>query len=85
MCGRFVIASSPQILVDRFGVREERVGEREPDYNVTPRAVVPVVRERPPPRDAGPGPTTRVLSPLRWGLVPSWAESPAIGLRFPGE
>ena len=67
------------MLVDRFGVEESAIGEREPDYNVTPRAVVPVVRERPPRRDAGPGPTTRVLSPLRWGLVPSWAESPAIG------
>ena len=88
MCGRFVVASSPQLLVDRFGVEEDAVGEREPDYNVTPRAVVPVVRERPP-RRSGAGAdaatratTTRVLSPLRWGLVPSWAESPAIGDRM---
>jgi putative SOS response-associated peptidase YedK len=75
VCGRFVTASSPQLLVDRFGVQEDLVGPREPDYNVTPRAVVPVVRERP--RTA-----TRVLSPLRWGLVPSWASSPAIGDRM---
>jgi putative SOS response-associated peptidase YedK len=75
MCGRFVIASSPQLLVDRFGVEEDAVGEREPDYNVTPRAIVPVVRERP-------RPATRVLSPLRWGLVPSWADSPSIGDRM---
>ncbi|HEX5586571.1 MAG TPA: SOS response-associated peptidase [Acidimicrobiia bacterium] len=82
MCGRFVTASSPQLLVDRFGVDDDQVGDREPDYNVTPRAVVPVVRERPPRRDAEPGPTRRVLSELRWGLVPSWAESPAIGDRM---
>jgi putative SOS response-associated peptidase YedK len=88
MCGRFVVASSPQLLVDRFGVEEDTVGEREPDYNVTPRAIVPVVRERPPRRDAPPDSddptpaTTRVLSPLRWGLVPSWADSPAIGDRM---
>ncbi|MFI5045440.1 MAG: SOS response-associated peptidase [Acidimicrobiia bacterium] len=83
MCGRFVIASSPQLLVDRFGVEDDQVGAREPDYNVTPRAVVPVVRERPPRRDGDDpnGPTKRVLSPLRWGLVPSWADSPAIGDR----
>ena len=87
MCGRFVVASSPQLLVDRFGVEQDAVGEREPDYNVTPRAVVPVVRERV--HRPGPGaepdevfPPTRVLSPLRWGLVPSWAESPAIGDRM---
>ena len=44
MCGRFVSASSPQALVDRFGVEETSVEEREPDYNVTPRAMVPIVR-----------------------------------------
>jgi len=75
MCGRFVQASSPELLAERFGVGEIDVdGEREPDYNVTPRAWVPVVRERR--RDQ---PTTRVLSLVRWGLVPSWAKSPAIG------
>jgi putative SOS response-associated peptidase YedK len=87
MCGRFVVASSPQLLVDRFGVEQDAVGEREPDYNVTPRAEVPVVRERRPRRseeaeDVDGGSTTRVLSSLRWGLVPSWADSPAIGDRM---
>ena len=83
MCGRFVSASSPQLLVDRFGIEDDQVGEHEPDYNVTPRAVVPVVRERPPRRNAPDpdAPATRTLSPLRWGLVPSWADSPAIGDR----
>jgi putative SOS response-associated peptidase YedK len=78
MCGRFVSVSSPQSLVDRFGVEESAVEPREPDYNVTPRALVPIVRERPARRGAE-GPTKRVLTPVRWGLVPSWAESTAIG------
>lgn len=78
MCGRFVAVSSPQLLVDRFGVEETALEQREPDYNVTPRALVPVVRERPP-RKGVEGPTVRVLSLVRWGLVPSWAESTAIG------
>ena len=79
-----MVASSPQLLVDRFGVEDDTVGAHEPDYNITPRAVVPVVRERPPRRDA-PDPTapaTRVLSPLRWGLVPSWAGDPRAGDRM---
>jgi putative SOS response-associated peptidase YedK len=76
MCGRFVSASSPQILVDRFAVAESTIDAREPDYNVTPRAWVPAVRER-----ARDDPPTRVLSLLRWGLVPSWAKSPAVGDR----
>jgi putative SOS response-associated peptidase YedK len=76
MCGRFVAVSSPQLLVARFGVDESTVGGHQPDYNVTPRAMVPIVRER---RRRDEDVTTRVLSTVRWGLVPSWAESPAIG------
>jgi putative SOS response-associated peptidase YedK len=76
MCGRFVSASSPQILAERFGVAEITIEPREPDYNVTPRAWVPAVRER-----ARDDPPTRVLSLLRWGLVPSWAKSPSVGDR----
>jgi putative SOS response-associated peptidase YedK len=76
MCGRFVSASSPQILAERFAVAESTIDAREPDYNVTPRAWVPAIRER-----ARDDPPTRVLSLLRWGLVPSWAKSPAVGDR----
>jgi putative SOS response-associated peptidase YedK len=77
-----VSVSSPQRLVERFGVEESAVEAWEPDYNVTPRAVVPIVRERPPRKalgDPAPGTTRRVLTMVRWGLVPSWAESTAIG------
>ncbi len=73
MCGRFVSASSPALLADRFAVEEvdASVGEvPAPDYNVAPRRNVLVVRERD---------DHRVLSRLRWGLVPSWAKDPRIG------
>ncbi len=76
MCGRFVAASSPALLADRFAVDEvdASVGlEPEPDYNVSPRRGVLVVRER----DG-----ERVLSRLRWGLVPSWAKDPSVGDRM---
>ena len=75
MCGRFVTASSPALLADRFAVDEidESVGEPEPDYNVAPRREVMVVRERD---------DQRVLSRLRWGLVPSWAKDVKIGDRM---
>jgi putative SOS response-associated peptidase YedK len=78
VCGRFVSVSSPQLLVERFGVEETAVETREPDYNVTPRAMVPIVRERAPRRGED-GPTKRWLTMVRWGLVPSWAQSLAIG------
>jgi putative SOS response-associated peptidase YedK len=67
VCGRFVAVSSPALLAERFAVDEIGVTDGDAHYNVAPRAVVSVVRER---RAAGP---RRVLSPLRWGLVPSWA------------
>jgi len=73
MCGRFVSASSPALLADRFAVDEvdASVGEvPAPDYNVAPRRNVLVVREHD---------DHRVLSRLRWGLVPSWAKDPKIG------
>ncbi len=71
--------SSPQLLVERFGVEETTVEQREPDYNVTPRAMVPDRPGATTRRRARTGPPTRVLSMVRWGLVPSWAESTAIG------
>jgi putative SOS response-associated peptidase YedK len=79
VCGRFVATSSPELLAERFGVDEVRLGEAGeavvPSWNVAPRAIVAAVRVRS--RDG-----LRVLSGLRWGLVPSWAEGPAIGDRL---
>jgi putative SOS response-associated peptidase YedK len=77
MCGRFVAASSPTLLAERFHVDEQRDTDGPADYNVAPRANVLVVRDR-----AGDDTTTRVLSRLRWGLVPSWANDPSIGDRM---
>jgi putative SOS response-associated peptidase YedK len=77
MCGRFVAAASPTLLAERFHVDEQRATDGDADYNVAPRADILVVRDR---RDTDP--VTRVLSRLRWGLVPTWAEDPAMGDRM---
>ncbi len=75
MCGRFVQASPPAVLADRFAVDEIAIADQPaPDYNVTPRAEVPAVVQR----AAG----HRTLELMRWGLVPSWADSPAVGDRL---
>jgi putative SOS response-associated peptidase YedK len=70
MCGRYVSVSSPTILAERFHVEEVRTGETEANYNVTPRAEVPVVAE-----SLG----KRVLDLVRWGLVPPWAKTISAG------
>jgi len=75
VCGRFVQTTPPAVLAEQFGVAEiiDEL-ENRPDWNVTPRRRVPVVREREPGR--------RVLEPMRWGLVPRWAKDPGIGDRL---
>lgn len=74
VCGRYVTASSTALLAERFGVDEIRVPDSalEPNYNVTPRAEVPIVAV-----SRG----VRVLDTVRWGLVPAWAADPRIGDR----
>ena len=73
MCGRFVAASSPQLLAERFDVDEVDVDAAEPDYNVAPTEPIMVVRQRE---------DRRVLSRVRWGLVPSWAKDPSVGYKM---
>lgn len=73
MCGRYVQASSPALLAERFDADDVRVEEHEPDFNVTPRRDVPIV--------AATG-EHRVLDSVRWGLVPSWAKDVSIGDRL---
>jgi putative SOS response-associated peptidase YedK len=68
-----VSVSSPTILAERFAVTEVRAEATEPNYNVTPRADVPVVAE---------SQGQRVLDVVRWGLVPSWAKDLSIGDRL---
>lgn len=72
MCGRFVAASSPTLLAERFHVDDVQADD-EASYNVAPRALVMAVRQRD---------DTRVLSRLRWGLVPSWAKDVSMGDRM---
>ena len=74
MCGRFVQASSPALLLAQFGAFEAVADLADPDYNVTPRREVTVVLNAP----AG----ERVIDRLRWGLVPRWAKDKSIGDRL---
>jgi putative SOS response-associated peptidase YedK len=81
VCGRFVTASSPALIADRFAVDEVDetvVPDPEPDYNVSPRRNVLAVRAR----ATEDGEPERVLSRLRWGLVPSWAKELKVGDRM---
>jgi putative SOS response-associated peptidase YedK len=56
------------------------VGDHAPDYNVAPGKQVAAVVSRPP-LSAG-GRRRRECRLLRWGLVPSWAQTPDQGARL---
>lgn len=71
MCGRFGLTRPDRLDLQRFGVGE--MPPQVPRFNITPGTDILVVRERK---------GTTKADMLRWGLVPSWAEDPAIGHRM---
>jgi putative SOS response-associated peptidase YedK len=73
MCGRYTLKTSAEVLAEHFELPE--VPWFEPRYNIAPTQPVAVVR-------AGFEGGGRELSMLRWGLIPSWADDPAIGNRM---
>ena len=83
MCGRYASTRSPEDLAQLFRVTEWHPEEAlEPSWNVAPTDDVWAVLERRP-RGAGEdAPPARMLRPLRWGLVPSWAKDPRTGARL---
>ncbi|WP_035772497.1 SOS response-associated peptidase [Arthrobacter sp. Br18] len=79
MCGRFVIAGSKADLIAAFDVDDAPDDDIHPSWNVAPTDAVHVVVER---LDPETGELTRRLETARWGLVPSWSKSPAVGARM---
>lgn len=69
MCGRFTLRTSPQRLLEGFGVS---FPEFPPRYNIAPTQLVLAIR-------ATQEGTGRQAAALRWGLVPSWAKDLKIG------
>jgi putative SOS response-associated peptidase YedK len=73
MCGRYTLRKSAREVAEAFGLAE--IAPLEPRYNIAPSQSVPVVRLEP-------TEDSRRLDLLRWGLIPSWADDPAIGNRM---
>ena len=67
MCGRFSLQTPVPDLAELFDADASGVGERAARYNVAPTDEVITVRA-----DA----RGRRLVPVRWGLIPNWAEDP---------
>jgi putative SOS response-associated peptidase YedK len=75
MCGRFAAVAPTGELLERFHAAPAgEVEDHVPSWNVAPSLPVRTVIHH---RRQG-----RVLAYLKWGLVPHWAEDPAIGNRL---
>ncbi len=65
MCGRYRLSRRKQLVEEYFDASGD--DDWIPRYNIAPTQPVPVIRQHPKePR--------RVLSLMRWGLVPSWSK-----------
>jgi len=73
MCGRFTLGATATDLATQFNLAT--VPTWTPRYNIAPTQEVLVVRQ-PSPQ------ASREACLHRWGLLPSWANDPAIGTRL---
>jgi putative SOS response-associated peptidase YedK len=69
MCGRFTLTSIDG-LIEEFGLIQQP-SSFTPRFNIAPSQSAAVIDNRP--REQ------RVLTSMRWGLVPYWAKDPTIG------
>jgi len=71
MCGRFTLRSSNKDIAEAFGVLA--ADDLAAHYNIAPSHQVAAVRAVA---------SVRQLAFLQWGLIPAWADDPAIGNRL---
>ena len=75
MCGRFTLASDPNLLYGIFD-NPQLPMEFTPRYNITPTQDVAVIANT---EDKG---DRNKVELFHWGLIPSWAKDPKIGSRM---
>jgi putative SOS response-associated peptidase YedK len=75
MCGRFTLRAPASVIAEQFMLFE--LPPFAARFNIAPTQLAPVIRLQP-----GLAVQQRELVWLRWGLVPSWANDPAIGNRL---
>ena len=81
MCGRYAASRNPDDLVEEFEVEQRPEQVLPPSWNVAPTKNVYAVLERAA-KEQPDAPPRRLLTVVRWGLVPSWAKDGKIGNRM---
>jgi len=70
MCARYAFFSG-KIIKDEFGLTA--IPDLEPRYNIAPTQIVPAIVT-----EGG----QRKIDFFQWGLVPSWAKDPSVGINM---
>lgn len=73
MCGRFTLTAAPDAIAVALGLSS--TPSLHPRYNIAPTQAAAIVR-------AAADGATRRLDLAQWGLIPSWAKEPGIGVRL---
>jgi putative SOS response-associated peptidase YedK len=73
MCGRFTNRAKPEQVKREFKIENENSNLFHPRFNIAPSQMIDVVFAPE---------SERILSQLKWGLVPSWAKDSEIGNRM---
>ncbi|MEX0679433.1 MAG: SOS response-associated peptidase [Pirellulales bacterium] len=78
MCGRFTLRTPMKEVAEAFDVAPqslERAGHWRPRFNIAPSQEVAAIRD-------DEADNARHVAWLQWGLIPSWADDPAVGYRM---
>src|SRR5688572_23465121 len=70
MCGRFTNKAKPEQVEKEFKLGRINPNLFQPRFNIAPAQMIDVVFEPE---------TERIISQLKWGLVPCWAKDESIG------
>ena len=70
MWGRYRLSRRKQVIEEYFNT-DSWDDDWSPRYNIAPTQLVPVVRQKP-------KEPVRVVSLVRWGLIPLWAKDPSV-------
>jgi len=73
MCGRFTQSAPWEKVKKEFAAKTPESNLFTPRYNIAPAQIVPIVRD---------AESERIISTLKWGLVPSWSKDADIGNRM---
>ena len=69
MCGRAKLPDDVSEIKLDLKIDFDQIGDYQPRWNASPTSKLPVVVST-----AG----SRILTLMRWGLIPSWAKDPTI-------